>query len=169
MTMARGGRRPGAGRKGKDTEAHVIAGTFRRDRHGADDLEAANQGAPGLPTPMPGLTSGERREWERLARLLEGERRLTMSDGPGLDVAASAHELMMFIRRRKRRVRGAAWLQLAAAERHAAESYRKALGDLCLNAATRNRAPKVKTEKPVGKLELFRRRKLERRDDQEAS
>ena len=47
--MARGGRRPGAGRKPKPLASHVLSGTFRPDRHG----DKATTAAAVLPMPAP--------------------------------------------------------------------------------------------------------------------
>ena len=47
--MARGGRRPGAGRKPKSLASHRLAGTFRADRHG----DRAATAAAVLPMPAP--------------------------------------------------------------------------------------------------------------------
>jgi phage terminase small subunit len=87
-------------------------------------------------------------EWRRLADLLRAEGRLSVSDRPALAVAAGAYELAAQIRRRKNRARGDDFLRFAAAERNAMQEFRKTLSDLCLNPATRARAPKPKNRLP---------------------
>lgn len=52
--MPRGGSRPGAGRPAKPVEEHVLAGTYRRDRHGP---------LPSNVVQMPGATPPQTQGW----------------------------------------------------------------------------------------------------------
>src|SRR5262245_12036719 len=49
--MARGGRRAGAGRKQKPIETHLLAGTFRPDRHGPQPVVAGSLALATTSTP----------------------------------------------------------------------------------------------------------------------
>ena len=66
------------GRNAKSSQAHVLSGTFRADRHGASETPDAPKGRPEPPLPLEGLAL---EAWERLLGLLEAEGRLTVNDG----------------------------------------------------------------------------------------
>ena len=88
------------------------------------------------------LSKEGRAEWDRLAGLLEGERRLTLSDGPMLDGAAAAKDAVVTLRT-KLKGRGMPpdlWLRTKTAERIQWDTYRKFVNDLCLSAGTRAKA-----------------------------
>lgn len=65
--MARGGARPGAGRKRKPTELKVLEGTFRKDRDGALPAPTAD-GLVEFPEAPEHLTRDQVALWEDLKR-----------------------------------------------------------------------------------------------------
>lgn len=66
------------GRNAKDRQAHVLAGTFRDDRHGAHDTPDPPKGHPNPPIALEGLALDA---WDRACSLLQAENRLTVNDG----------------------------------------------------------------------------------------
>lgn len=66
------------GRNAKGHAAHVLAGTFREDRHGGAVTPDAPTGRPDPPKPLDGLALAT---WERMLDRLAAERRLTVNDG----------------------------------------------------------------------------------------
>ena len=101
-----------------------------------------------------------RAEWDRLAQLLEDERRLTLSDAPMLQGAASAYESALTIRK-KLKGRGMPpelWLRTKTAERIQWDTYRKFCNDLCLSAGTRAKAT-VANRPKTSKADAFEARK----------
>jgi phage terminase small subunit len=105
--------------------------------------------------PKLGKVAGD--EWERLARLLEGELRLGRSDGPHLTGAATAYESALEYQKRARQ-RGLPhdeWRRFKTGERIQWDTYRKFLNDLCLSQGTRARAKVGGRGKATSKLEGF--------------
>lgn len=73
------------GRPRKPTAKHKLEGTFRPDRHNADEPAAA-----GSPEPC-GLVGDDAREmWAKLVPILEVMGVLTLADGPALTVYCNA-------------------------------------------------------------------------------
>ena len=134
------------GRNRKPAAAHILAGTFRKDRHGDRDEPEAVVGKPHRP-PMPATA---RREWTRLAQLLESEQRLTLSDGPMLTGAALAYDAAMVIRLklRQRNLPADVWLRLKTGERMSWVEYRKFCSEMCLSASSRARATTGGAKRP---------------------
>ena len=113
---------------------------------------------PGWPDLPAGLGAIGKREFRRLAGLMEEQARLTRSDGPALEGAARRYERWMIAHKRLRRAESARarkaaeqdaailkiWLEnldgLETKERLAADSYRKWLIENCITAGTRARA-----------------------------
>ena len=101
------------------------------------------EGVAGLPwKPPEGLGTRGTLEWDRLAKLLEAERRLYASDGAHLAIAATAYQDAMYWRFQaaKRTVSLEDRLRIKRTERMEWERYRKAVNDLCLSQGTRARA-----------------------------
>lgn len=71
----------------KAVEQHILAGTYRNDRHAPPDASAP-AGRPPKPKHLGDL---EAAEWERLAALAESNRTLSTADGPILEAAAIAY------------------------------------------------------------------------------
>ena len=94
-------------------------------------------------------------EWDRLARLLESEQRLTTADSSMLTGAALAWEAITRLRRKQRRCRHIeTWTKLQAAIRMQLEQWRKFVNDLCLSQGTRARAKTI-GGKPQSRLRAF--------------
>jgi len=140
-----------AGRRPKSRLLKLVTGNPGKRPLRADEPQAI-EGWPEKP-PL-GAVAGA--EWDRLAKLLESEQRLTTSDGAFLAGAARAYENALEIQKRQAGAREhiATWLRLKAAERMAWEHYRKFLNDLCLSQGTRARA-KTTGGKPKSALEAF--------------
>lgn len=69
------------GRNAKSTQAHVIQGTFRTDRHG----DGVTIDPPkGVPEPPKRLTGDARAEWDRMVGRLEKTRALSIVDDSAL-------------------------------------------------------------------------------------
>lgn len=126
-----------------------------------DDEPEAAVGWPAKPT-LPKTASDE---WDRLARLLEAEQRLTVADSPMLTGAALAYDAALEIRK-KLKGRGTPpdlWLRLKTGERMQWDTYRKFINDLCLSQGTRARASKGGGRgKQTSKLEGFLGRRAAR-------
>jgi phage terminase small subunit len=144
-----------------EARVRALRGSKTRGRtRAASDPRTGNApvAEPGWPDRPSHLGVVGRQEWTRLGTLLEHEGRLTKSDGPTLAIAAHAFEIAMQVRGKRLRATKSTYLQYAAAERNALEQYRKTMNDLCLNQATRGKAPRSYVMEPESKLAQFIRR-----------
>lgn len=128
-----------AGRRPKSSAERELAG-------GGGHRPLPNDPKPeaGWPDLPPGMSAGARKHFRRLAERLEHERRLTKSDGPGLEGAARLYDIAIHATKRARRAEREGLYDLArearVEERLAWDSYRKWLNDLTLTPGTRARA-----------------------------
>lgn len=83
------GQRSG-GRNRKPAALHVVAGTFRQDRHQDQDV-IAPAGAPERPVDLSGAAL---EEWDRVVRCLEAQRTLARVDGIALANHCRLHALV---------------------------------------------------------------------------
>jgi phage terminase small subunit len=94
-------------------------------------------------------------EWDRLARQLESEHRLTTADDSSLTGAALAWEAITKLRRKQRATRDIeTYTKLQAGIRMQLEQWRKFVNDLCLSQGTRARAKTI-GGKPQSRLRQF--------------
>lgn len=73
------------GRNALSTQAHVLAGTFRADRHGEHQTPEAPVGRPEPPQPLDGIA---REAWDQLCGDLDAEGRLVLTDAGAIYQAA---------------------------------------------------------------------------------
>lgn len=149
-----------AGRRPKSRALKLVTGNpgGRALREDEPDL------VPGWPT-KPKLPKAASDEWDRLARLLDDEQRLTPADAPHLQSAALAYDAAMETRKKLkgRGIPADLWLRLKTGERMQWEQYRKCINDLCLSQGTRARASKSGGRgKQTSKLEGFLGRRAAR-------
>jgi hypothetical protein len=143
-----------AGRRPKSRALKLVTGNPGKRAVREDEPEAI----PGWPDKPSKLSKPASTEWDRLARLLEAEQRLTPADGPHLLGAALAFDAAMTVRKKLsgRGVPPDLWLRLKTGERMQWEQYRKCINDLCLSQGTRARASKGGGRgKHTTKLEAF--------------
>lgn len=139
-----------AGRRPKPRTLKLLEGN-RGKRRLREDEPVATPGWPAKPDLEPVASD----EWDRLARLLETEQRLTTSDGPTLTSAANAWAASLKLAAMQGRCRRLdLWVKLDARLQMRQEHYRKCINDLCLSQGTRARA-KTTNAKPTSRLTAF--------------
>jgi phage terminase small subunit len=72
---------PGSGRRPRPVKEHILAGTFRKDRHGPDLASVDDLGEPTRPQ---GLSPAARALWDLVARCFSGREVLTELDAAEL-------------------------------------------------------------------------------------
>jgi hypothetical protein len=143
-----------AGRRPKSATLKLLQGN-RGKRQLREDEPHAPAGWPEKPE----LGAVASAEWDRLARLLEAELRLTTSDGPNLTNAAKAWAGATALEAKQALCGPEAidhWIKLDARIQMRQEQYRKCVNDLCLSQGTRSRA-KTANAKPTSRLTAFLR------------
>jgi hypothetical protein len=142
-----------AGRRPKPAALKLVTGNPGK-RPLPQDEPVAVAGWPDKPEKLGKIASAE---WDRLARLLDGELRLGKADGPHLTGAATAYETALEFQRRSRQ-RGLPhdeWRRFKTGERIQWDTYRKFLNDLCLSQGTRARAKVGGRGQQTSKLGAF--------------
>ena len=142
-----------AGRRPKPNILKMVTG----NPGGRPLNDAEPQPPKGWPPMPPQLGEAGQAEWRRLAKLLEDELRLTLSDGPSLEGAAMAYEKALEYDRRGKnpKLPAAEWRRYQTGARVAWEAYRKWLNDMCLSAGTRSRVKQGGRGAVGGKLTGF--------------
>lgn len=146
-----------AGRRPKPRALKLITGNPGKRPISEDEPEPV----PGWPEMPVHLSKMAREEWDRLAKLLEGEQRLSLSDGPHLTGAATAYATALEFEKKSKQ-RGLPhdeWRRFKTGERIQWDTYRKFLNDLCLSQGTRARAKTGGRGKASGGLEGFLNRR----------
>lgn len=145
-----------AGRRPKSAALKLVTGNPGK-RPIATDEPIAVAGWPDKPPKLGKIAAAE---WDRLAKLLDGEQRLGRADGPHLTGAATAYETALEFQKRAKQ-RGLPhdeWRRFKTGERIQWDTYRKFLNDLCLSQGTRARAKVGGRGKATTKLEAFHSR-----------
>lgn len=149
-----------AGRRPKSAALKLVTGNPGKRPVSQDEPKPV----PGTPEKPPFLRRWAGQEWDRLQALLEGELRLSKSDGPHLLGAAIAFEAALDFqsRAKQRGLPHDEWRRFKTGERIQWDTYRKFLNDLCIGPGTRARAKVGGRGKETSKFEAFLSRRTTR-------